>query len=212
MTPQELAERYPKLYHVTTPGAWESIKKLGLLSTSQLLTLFEIDESSRIEIESKRRATEVELQHPQFGKVTLNDNVPLSEQALSQCLDDQLKPMDWMRLLNARVFFWSNEERLNRLLNAKLNRQRTREVIVVDTLSLATAHAERIDLCPINSGTTIRKPARRGLHTFTPLLKYPFEDWRRLRGRLDDVQEVTVRNHVKDIADHTLEILQIPTT
>jgi len=207
MTPQELAKRYPKLYHVTTPGAWENIKKLGLLSTSHLLTLFEIDEASRNEIETKRRATEVKLQHPKFGEVIINDNVPLSEQALSQCLDDQLKPADWLRLLNARVFFWPNEERLNRLLDARLNRQRTREIIVVDTLSLAKTHAERINLCPINSGTTIRKPARRGLNTFTPLLKYSFDDWRRLRGRLDNVQEVTVHDHVMDVADHVLDVM-----
>lgn len=208
MTPQELAGRYPKLFHVTTPGAWENIKKLGLLSTSYLLTLFEIDASSRIEIEAKRRPTEVELKHPKFGNVIINDNIPLSEKALIQCLDNQLKPSDWLRLLNARVFFWSNEERLNNLLNARLNRQRKREIIVVDTLSLALAHAERIDLCPINSGSTIRKPARRGLSTFTPMLKYHFDVWRKLRGRLDDVQEVTVHGGVMDIADHVVDVWQ----
>lgn len=172
MTPKELAERYPKLYHVTTPGAWQSIKKFGLLSTSCLLNLFDIDEVARLEIETKRRKTEVQLEHPQLGKVIINDNLPLSEQALIQCLDDQLKPSDWLRFLNSRVFFWTNEERLNRLLNARLNRHRTREVLVVDTFSLACAHAEHIDLCPINSGSTIRNAARRGLNTFTPMLKY----------------------------------------
>lgn len=210
MTPEELAARHPLLYHVTEPGAWKSIKKNGLLSTSRLLDLYEVGGLKRETIETKRRPTAVVLDHPRHGQVILNDNVPLSEHALTKCLDDQLTPSEWLRVLNVRVFFWSSKESLDRLLNARLNRQRQREVVVVDTLSLAKAHAPRMELCPINSGATLRKPARRGLSTFTPLLSYHFNDWSKLRGRRDEIREVTIQDQVIDIGDHMVDVFLSP--
>jgi hypothetical protein len=121
-----------------------------------------------------------------------------------------MTPSDWLRLLNTRVFFWPSEESLHRLLSARLNRHRQREVIVLDTLSLARMHAHRIELCPINSGATLRKAARRGLNTFTPMLKYSFKDWSKLRGGRDEIREVTVHDHVLDIADHMVDVFHTP--
>jgi hypothetical protein len=207
MNPVELAERHPRLYHVTEPGAWLSIKKNGLLSTAHLLNLFDIDHEQRTIIETKRRPLPVTLEHPHYGSAVINDNLPLNEKSLANCLDDHLLPADWLRILNSRVFFWASEEGLNRLLNAKLNRTRAREVLIIDTLSLAKAHAEQIEICPINSGSTLRKPARRGMNTFTPLLEHSFHDWSRLRGRRDKILEVTVKDHVTDIAEHILDVV-----
>ncbi len=206
MTPEELAAKHPYLYHITEPGAWLSIKQNGLLSTSSLLELFEIKGMERTLIETKRRSSSVPLDHPSQGRVILNDNVPLNEQALRKCLDDDLTPEDWLRMLNSRIFFWPCKEALNRLLNARLNHNRMREVIVVDTLSLAKVHAECIEFCPINSGATMRKSARRGLNTFTPMLKYSFREWSQLRGRHDQIREVTVRDKIRDIAQHMVDV------
>lgn len=154
MTPEELADRHPRLYH--------------------------------------------------------NDNAPLSEKALKKCLDDHLAPADWLRMLNRRVFFWTNEESLNRHLGARLNRTRSREVIIVDTLSLAKAHVEHIELSPINSGVTFRKAARRGINTFSPLLKYSYSQWSKIRGQKDKIQEVTVLDQVRDIASYVIDVIQTP--
>lgn len=209
MTPQELAERHPRLYHVTEPGAWESIKKRGLLSTSSLLDLFEIKGEERKQIEAKRRPSTVQLKHPIHGSVIINDNVPLSEKALLTCLDDNLTPQDWLRILNERVFFWASKDGLDRLLGARLNRNRAREVIVVDTLSLVRTHMDAVELCPINSGATLRRAARRGLKTFSPLTKYTFDEWSRLRGRRDQILEIIVKVQVQDIANHTIEVFSV---
>ena len=209
MTPHELAERHPRLYHVTEPGAWTNIKKRGLLSTRHLLDLFELQGEERKQIEEKRRPSTVRLQHPLYGSVIINDNVPLSEKALLTCLDDNLAPQDWFRSLNERIFFWASKEGLDRLLGARLNRNRAREVLVVDTLSLVRAHADRVELCPINSGATLRKAARRGLKTFSPLSKYTFDEWSRLRGRRDQILEVVVKDQIKDIVDHTIEVFSV---
>lgn len=211
MTPEDLARLHPKLYHVTTPGAFAgAIERHGLLSTSALLDLFDISGERRAEIETRRRPREVVLEHPLHGRAVINDNRPLSEEALANCLDDSLAPADWLRMLNARVFFWASKGGLSRLLGARQNRDRSREILIVDTLSLARVHAPRIDLSPINSGATIRRPARRGRVTFTPMLAHSYDAWRRLRGGRDALVEVAVRGGVPDISSHVVHVVTHP--
>lgn len=206
MSPEELAERHPRLFHVTEPGAWPSIARLGLLSTRRLLDLFEVGAERRLALETRRRPDAVALEHPEHGRVLLNDQRPLSESALRRCLDDGLEPADWIGMLNDRVFFWADQSGLDRLLSARMNRARPRAILVVDTLSLARAHAGRIEICPINSGATMRRPARRRLGTFTPLEAMSFAAWRRKRGQRDSIVEVMVRDGVSDIERHVREV------
>ena len=209
MTIDELARLHPYLFHVTTPGAWASIRQHGLLSTHRLLALFEVEVDRQQQLQTSRRATAVPLHHAQHGDVVLNDNQPLTEKALSHCLDDGLTPSQWLTMLNERVFFWPDEAGLASMINAKMNRNRTREVLVIETAKLTSAIAARMELCPINSGSTIRRPARRGLHTFTRLGKYPYRDWQKLRGRRDRIREVIVRDSIYDIENYVVEVRQI---
>ena len=174
MTPEELAARHPRLFHVTLPGAWTSINARGLLPTSRLLDLFEMEGEARDRLERRRRPTAFSISHPRHGTVVLNDQSPMTEAALARCLDDGLSPGDWLAVLNRRVFFWCDEAGLSRLLRARANRARALEVLVADTLSLARAHAKRIEISPINSGATLRRAARRGLGTFTPMLELSY--------------------------------------
>lgn len=208
MTPQELADLHPRLYHVTEPGAWESMARDGLLSTVGVLELFGVSVEQHAVLTARRRPQAVPLLHARKGRVVLNDQIPLNEKKLASCLDDGLTPADWLKKLNERVFFWAHEDGLSRLLNAQVNRKRTRQVIVVDTLSLASAHMALIDICPINSGATIHQPARRGHSTFTPMTAVTYAAWRRQRGKSspDKILEVTVRGGVPDIARHALEL------
>jgi len=200
---EKLAKRYPRLYHVTTPGAWLNIKKHGLWSTSHILDQFGIKGIQRTLIETKRRTSEIALEHPLYGYIVINDNLPLNEQILKNCLNDGLAPEDWLCMLNTRVFFWPNKEKLERLLAARGNKNRLREVIVVDTLSLLKKHAKRIELSPINSGSTIRKAARRGLNTFIPLIQ---NDGRNFFEHHSQVCEIVVRDYIHDISEHTVEV------
>ena len=209
MTIEELARLHPYLFHVTTPGAWASIRQHGLLSTQRLLELFDVERELQQQLQTSRRATAVSLHHAEYGNVVLNDNLPLSEKALSQCLDDRLTPEQWLAMLNERVFFWPDEAGLASMLNAKMNRNRTREILVVETAKLPSAIAARMELCPINSGSTIRKPARRGLRTFTPLGKHTYRDWQKLRGRRDRIREVIVRDSIDKIENYVVEVHQI---
>lgn len=205
MSPEELAAKHPRLYHVTDPRALPGILRHGLLPTSGLLSLFEVPAADRPAIERRRRPAGVPLSHPTHGDAVITDNLPLSEAALASCLDDGLAPGDWLAMLNERVFFWADEEGLGRLLGARLNRGRDRAVLVLDTLGVARRHGPRMELSAINTGSTIRRPARRGLSTFVPLHRHGYEAWRRLRGGRDRVREVTVVGGVSDVAEHLVE-------
>ncbi len=210
--PEELSERHPRLFHVTPRGAWDGIRQRGLLPTSRLLDLFEVAGEDRTRLERTRRPSAVALHHAVLGTVVLNDQTPMTEAALAKCLDDGLTPADWLATLNRRVFFWADAGGLSRLANARANRARPFDVLVVDTLRLARAYAERIELSPINSGATLRKPARRGRATFTPLLALSYADWRRKRGQRDRILEVTVPDGVPDIAHYVVDVRRVDPT
>ncbi len=205
LSPEDLAARHPRLYHLTEPGALPGIMRHGLLPTQRLLKLFEVPETDRRAIERQRRPASIALTHPVHGRARITDNLPLSMTALAACLDDGLAPEDWLRILNERVFFWADEKGLATLSGARLNRTREREVLVLDTLSVARRFRGRMELSAINSGATIRRAARRGLSTFVPLERHSYEMWRRLRGGRDRVREVTVVGGVLDVADHLIE-------
>ena len=209
MTPDDLAAVHPRLYHLTAPGAHRGIERHGLLSARAVADLLAIEGDERRALLERRRPAEVRLSHPERGAFTINDNLPLTEAALERCLDDGLAPADWLRTLNGRVYLWPSEDRLATLLGARTNRARAREVLVFDTRSLVEAHAARVRLSPINGGSTIRRPARRGLGTYTPLLAHDYATWRRLRGGRDRIAEVAIEGAVPDAAEHLVEVRRV---
>lgn len=187
---------------MTQPECVTGILAHGLFSTALLVERFAVPEAVRAEILARPRPARVALHHPGHGTAVINDNSPLSEKALAGCLDDGLAPSEWLAMLNARVFFWPAEQEAATLAGARLNRGRRLAVLVVDTLGLVRAHAARVELCPINSGATIRKAARRGRGTFTPLAAAPRRPWPRLR-------EVVVRDAAAPLAPHVVEVRHI---
>jgi hypothetical protein len=149
------------------------------------------------------------LHHERHGTAVLNDQSPMTLAGLARCLDDGLTPADWLGLLNGRVFFWADAAGLARLAGARANRTRAVDVIVCDTLRLVRDHAAKVEISPINSGATLRRPARRGRATFTPLAALSYEAWSRRRGRRDRVLEVTVIGGVRNLADYITEVRRI---
>ena len=212
MTPEEPAARHPRLYHVTSPAALSGIRRLGLLSTSRLLDLYEVTGSERAAIERNRRPKIRLLTHPDHGEALITDNRPLFEKNLTICLDDGLSPPDWFAMLNRRVFFWVNEQRLGKFLEAQRSLGLDRLVIELDTLSVATRHQEQMELCPINSGSAQRRAARRGLSTFSPLLKHDYATWQRLRPKStpDRIVEVMVVDAAVRVDEHSMKYYTVP--
>jgi hypothetical protein len=210
LTPEELASNHPRLYHITRPQMVPGIKQHGLLSANGLLTLFELPPAERQLIGARRRSSSMEMTHPVHGKVVLTDNGPLSEAALSTCLDDGLRPADWMLLLNRRVFFWVDEKNVDIHLRACIRNDEKRIVLMFDTLGLIQSCFDKVELAAINTGSTMRSPSRRGLSTFVPASKYTYREWQSLRGKRDRIKELTVLDGVRDVEAHLLGYYDFP--
>ena len=64
ISPEGFIARYPRLWHMAEAGSWDGIRERGLLSTTALLDLFEINGARRLELKSARRPASVAITHP----------------------------------------------------------------------------------------------------------------------------------------------------
>jgi hypothetical protein len=198
VTIDEFAADHPDLYHLAEAGSSPSIERLGLLSVTALLDLFEVGGERRDQLESHVRPKRVPLRHDRHGAVVLRDQKPLSESKLAACLVD-MTPSEWIRLLNRHVFFWLERSRLERLLNAKEYRGCSHDLITFDTRSVLRNHEARAYLSPINSGSTLFKAAARGRSTFRPLALYDVLEKR-------PPIELLVEHGVPDAREHIVRV------
>ena len=143
--------------------------------------------------------------HPRLGQVVIRDQVPRPH-ILAQKLTG-LTVGQWLAILNDRVFFWLDPHRLDTLLNARLNRDRTHDVLTVDTASLVATYADQVRLSPLNSGATLfPNAAPRGPDTFRTIDAYPYDTLRRQRGPRGAIAELAVIGGVPDIAKHVIQV------
>ena len=200
MTPEELARRYPVLYHMAELDSWPNIQRYGLRSTSALLDLYECVGPTRVTIESQWRQTSVPLTHPTYGTAVVRDQLPMREDRLRDCLVD-MTTRQWYELINGKTFFWPEETPLGWMLNAPPYKGREHAVIVVPTGALLSHHAGSVTLSPINSGSVnparaTRLPRPRGQDTFRSIRNYTTR-W---------VSELAVEYSVPNIADLAIRV------
>ena len=205
----ELAATYPRLYHITSEGSWPSIREHGLLSTEALLDLFGIDREFRERILAARRPDSVPITHPQYGRAIIRDQKPLIESRLRVVLQGGMTPRDWYTLLNRKTFFWVAEKRFELLRNARAYEGLRQTLIIVDCAMLLSRHADRVTLCPMNSGAARPMAFPRGRNTFLPISEYPFDEFRRKRGPKNAVVELAVEYSVPDIRDLVISVSEL---
>ena len=130
---------------MAAPDSWDSIRKHGLLSTSRLLDLFEVPAEDRYSIERQRRSANVILEHPIHGRAVVRDQKPLNEKKLQRCLNDDTTPEEWYTILNAKVFFWLDPERLKGLREARAYRDNPQTYLTLDTRLVVEAPEAQIN-------------------------------------------------------------------
>ncbi len=175
-------------------GSWLSIVSQGLLSTTALLDLYEVVGTSRTQIESEWRKSNTTINKSGFSDAVIRDQIPMPPERLERALQG-MNPREWYELLNSKVFFWTTQDRLVRLLCAKQYRNRKHTVLKVNTKALVESHAEYITLCHMNSGNTFPFPHNRDRSIFVPIPTY---------SRRSAPVELTVEYAVPDISTYVI--------
>jgi hypothetical protein len=178
-------------------GSWPMIRKHGLLSSSKLVELFEVPEPRRTELLSTQRKQSETICHPEHGTATLRDQKPLSAKNLDRCLRG-CDPAGWYRILNERVFFWLDRERLITLMSAAEYADKTHTVLQIDSAGIVERYADQIELAHMNTGNTRPFPHPRGPDTFRCMEDYDYQNRRKLTD-YRSVVELTVIGGVAEI-------------
>jgi hypothetical protein len=157
----------PLVYHLAEADNWASIQERGLLSAGRLLGTcgvpgFRLDGSHRLSRTTLPNGCVV------------RDQKRIPSAALEKCLV-ALTPGEWYAMLNMRVFFWLDRDRLDRQRIACGPHPQV--VMVVDVERLVARHHAGIELTPINTGNARRKPALRGRATFVPYREWLSSGW-----------------------------------
>jgi hypothetical protein len=199
-----------RIYHLAEAANWPSILRGNLLSTKALLDMADLHGDERERIECCQRLEHVEL----ANGVQLRDQKPMPMNALMRCLVG-MTPSEWYALINSKVFFWLNVDRLNRQRGAC--EPRPQIVLEIDTDRLLAQHARRIALSPINTGNARRSPAKRGQCTFVPYIVWLESGWSseteglgtHSRERSHQPVELTVADAVSGIMNFVVRVHRV---
>ena len=200
-----------RIYHLAEAPNWPLIQRDGLLCANRLVDAASLDTASRKRLQLEQRMVHTVLPNG----VRIRDQRPMPPAALEKCLCG-MSPTDWYAIVNARVFFWIDPDRLNRQRAACSSRPQV--VIAVDTAALVAAHHEHVALTPINTGNARRKPARRGAATFVPYAQWTRSGWASEAAALDtplrkhshQPVELTVVDAVSDIMRFVVDVVALP--
>ena len=207
MDAELFANTFPRLFHMAHSDSWDGIQRHGLLSTTALLDLFEIGGKQRMEIEATIRKSSIRITHPKHGVAVIRDQKPLmSDKKVASALGDSATPEQWYRLLNTKAYFWVLPERLQRLRNAVEYRAEPQLVLTFDTKRILSAHADKIWLCPMNSGACKPFAHPRTPAIFQRLVDYDFEFWRKKRSSAQKaVVECTIEYMLPNVEDYLIK-------
>ncbi|HEX4984799.1 MAG TPA: hypothetical protein VFV71_01880 [Burkholderiales bacterium] len=194
------------VYHMLDAGNWPSVRKHGLLSAARLMQAAgeQAGTARRHRPDGRRLAS---------GALIRNQK-PMPPHALERCLRDGLTPEDWFELLNAKVFFWLDAERLNRQRRACGPSPQI--VLVVNAARMLAAHRARAAVTPINTGNAMRAAAPRNLSTFVPYARWVEDGWRHEsiagaapRPSSHRPVELTIDDAVPDILDYVTGLIPL---
>jgi hypothetical protein len=197
----------PFVYHLAEAENWPSIQRNGLFSTYVLLKRAGMSGSSRAVIAQEHRPKRTILSNG----LVIRDQRPMPPAALQRCLVG-LTAAQWYRLLNSKVFFWCDIDRLNRQRRACGNFPQV--VLKITTDRLLNRYAAQAAVTPINTGNARRKPALRGTGTFVPYGDWADTAWlseaqalgTRPRPRNHPPVELVIADSVPDVMDFVVSV------
>jgi hypothetical protein len=193
MTPEQFLHRCKVICHVGPVGVWEQITKHGFRTAEQLILEADLTEEERQALLSTPRRESVRLS-VRGEAVTLRDQGPLfARKDLKSILGEGLDAGDWIHLLNQRVYFFTDEASMRKLLDKYLQIDGGQDVIWLSPLKLVEAAGLRLELTSQNTVTIARQSgAQKMADAFAPLWRFtdrkPTEAT--ILGGLDDLSPV----------------------
>jgi uncharacterized protein DUF7002 len=201
----ELKRAVRLAWHSTFAGGWDRIREsdFGLASTSALLDRCGIAGERRQRLECVPRPTSELLEGDGLPPVVIRDQKPLLPvHLLERVLDGGgMTVREWCLDLNRRVFFFTSDRPLKRLLRAYGDQDH--DVLVVDARKLVDRYEPFVELSPINTGAIQPAYAKRGRGTFLPIADYPS---RPSGAPARSVAEITVTTSLPDIEDLVVRV------
>ena len=196
-------------FHIADAENWPAIQRSGLCSTTALIARDGLSARDARAFASYRGQT---MRLP--SGAVIRDQRPMPPAALMRCLDAGLAPQAWYDLVNGKVFFWLQVERLDRHLAAC--RARPQVVVAVDLRRLLGRHGQSAFLTPFNVGNARRRPASRGQRSFVRLDVWLETRWeseaaedRPARARTHPPAELAIEGAVPDLLDFVVETRQV---
>lgn len=202
MEVDRLIALYPRLYHMAEAGTWPSIRRHGLLCSNEVARLSQLPNEQVVALRREHREDKLRVTVPGIGAVVLRDQKPMRPTAIARALTD-MSVHDWYELINDRVFFWVEEDRLLGLLEAREYAHLDHDVLTLNTETLVRENEARVRLCHMNSGNTRPYPHRRGSDTFKRIRDYPALP---RGGPSKRVVELTVEYGVENIRRHVVRV------
>ena len=198
-----------RVYHIAEADNWPSIERDGLLSAQALFERAGARAEDRAAVE-KHRAVRAVLSD---GTV-IRDQSPMPPSALKPCLRG-LTPQQWYRLLNGKVFFWFDEDRVARHLHAC--RRTSQIVLTIDADALLARHAARARWrrsIPATRGANRQcaaaPPSCRGRRASSSWRSESDGLGTTLRAKSHKPAELTVDHAVPDILDFVVSRRAVP--
>ncbi len=170
MDVDQLAQRFPNLWHVTFADGWNGIQRHGFLRAIDVLP-------------KRCRALRTEptcVDMADGTRIMLRDQLRTRVDPTRSL--DGITPSEWWQLVNSRVYFFCRQREADTLVDSYLGREFTQEVIKLRTKPLLEVVTKDIEVTTVNVGVFPRtKGPSRGRSSFIPLADYPLADAPKIR-------------------------------
>jgi hypothetical protein len=173
MTPEQFLNRCKVICHVGPAGVWEQVTKSGFRTAEQLILEADLTEEERQTLLSEPRRESVRLS-VNGETVILRDQGPLfARRDLKSILGEGLNVSDWIHLLNQRVYFFTDETSMRKLLEKYVRIDGAQDVIWLSPLKFVEAAGLRLELTSQNTGAVTRQSGgQKTADTFAPLWRF----------------------------------------
>lgn len=173
MKPEQFLTRCPSLWHVAPAGSWETIRQRGLMTAAQLIDASDLDEDQRTELHETPRPHAVPLTVDGV-EVVLRDQGPLFKADLATVLEPGMTVADWVRILNRRIYLFTDQAAMRKVLDKYLASDGAQDVISFSPRRLFDADWSRIELSAQNTAAIARRSdPYKGRDTFLPITRFP---------------------------------------